>query len=69
MPAGIVWPADGEALTIVPGMRVGEGQGLVERKRGWIFVSRKGLYSQVEFGFAVGEFWRVEDGEGRGGWT
>jgi hypothetical protein len=70
VPAGIVWPAEGEALTIVPGMRVGEGQGLFERKRGWMFVSRKGLYSHVEFGFdVVGESRSVDVGEGRGGWT
>jgi hypothetical protein len=29
-----VWPADGEALSIVPGAVVGDGAGLVERKRG-----------------------------------
>jgi hypothetical protein len=74
VPAGIVCPAEGEALTIVPGMRVGEGQGLVERKRGWMFVSRKGLYSQVELGLrvgvdAVGESMRAEDEEGRGAWA
>lgn len=71
VPAGIVWPAEGEALTIVPGFSVGEGQGLLERKRGWMLFSRKGLYSQVELGlvgvrFAVGESRRVDDGEGNG---
>jgi hypothetical protein len=54
----------------VPGAVVGEGHGLVERKRGWMFVSWNGLYSQVEWvGVKVGVLkvdrvgesrWRVE---------
>lgn len=54
----------------MPGFKVGDGQGLLERKRGWMLFSRKGLYSQVELGFetgfVVGESIRVDDGEGSG---
>lgn len=66
--AGIVWPAEGEALTTVPGFKAGEGQGLLERKSGWMLLSRKGLYSQVALGFDVGESREMDDGDGKGGY-
>lgn len=48
----IVWPADGDAFTVLPGSGVGLGQGLVERKRGWMFCSR--VEAELEVG-NVGE--------------
>lgn len=36
----IVWPADGDAFTVLPGKGVGLGHGLVERKSGWMLDSR-----------------------------
>ena len=68
VPAVIVCPALGEALTIVPGAKVGDGQGLVERKRGWMLFSSKGLYSHVELLEldCVGESTRIVDAVGDG---
>jgi hypothetical protein len=43
---------------VLPGSGVGLGQGLVERKSGWIFCSR------VELGGNVGEEGRDSDDEG-----
>lgn len=40
--AEMVVPATGEALTIVPGIGVGGGEGLSERKSGWMFFSLGG---------------------------
>lgn len=73
VPTVMVCPALGEALTIVPGAKVGDGQGLVERKRGWMLFSPNGLYSHVELLEldCVGESTRIVDavGEGIGGCT
>lgn len=43
--AEIVVPATGDALTIVPGIGVGGGDGLSERKSGWMFFSLEGRIS------------------------
>lgn len=54
----MVCPADGEAFTIVPGVGVGEGTGLVDRKRGWMFCSRASGRVRVD---ADGESrWKVD---------
>jgi hypothetical protein len=68
VPAVMVCPALGEALTIVPGEKVGDGQGLVERKRGWMLFSLNGLYSHVELFEldCVGESMRIVDAVGEG---
>lgn len=68
VPGVMVCPALGEALTIVPGAKVGDGQGLVDRKRGWMFSSPNGLYSHVELlePDCVGESMRVVDADGDG---
>lgn len=44
----MVCPADGEALTIVPGVGVGGGEGLVDRKSGWMFCSRASARLRVD---------------------
>lgn len=68
VPGVMVCPALGEALTIVPGANVGDGQGLVERKRGWMLSSPNGLYSHVEplEVDCVGESTRMVDAVGEG---
>lgn len=68
VPGVMVCPALGEALTIVPGANIGDGQGLVERKRGWMLSSANGLYSHVELleVDCVGESTRIVDAVGEG---
>lgn len=45
----IVWPADGEPFTIVPSVGVGDGEGLLERKSGWILCSRLSAKLKVDW--------------------